>query len=110
MIELHLKADTPEQLDDYLNFFRAKVQADSKPAEPVPAADVGSTTDTNVMQEQQADVPTKEQIRDALTKVSKQHGLPKATELLKRFGASRVSDLPQTDYIKFFQAIDEVMK
>ena len=107
MIELHLKADTPEQLDDYLKFFQSKVSTDSK---PIHAADVGNTTDTVVVQEQQTEPPTQEQLRDALVKVSEKHGLVKAKELVKRFGASRVSDLPKTDYIKFSQAIDEVMK
>ena len=50
--------------------------------------------------------PLIDDIRAALAKVSKAHDLMKAKELLKTFGVSRVSDLPEEQYSAFLKAAE----
>lgn len=41
---------------------------------------------------------TREQVVQALQKISAKHGLAKVQEVLKKFGAQRISELPEKEY------------
>ena len=105
MIELHLTADTPEQLVSLMTCFQSNIQT-----EPVTVDLPKGNTITEAKVTPKQEIPTKSQVRDALMKVNEKHGLVKAEELLKVFGVSRLSDLAETDYVQFLDNVNEVMK
>lgn len=47
--------------------------------------------------------PTQEDLRSALRSYSEKNGVPAAAELLKKYGASRISDLTVDRYTDFFK-------
>ena len=51
---------------------------------------------------------TKEQVTQTLQKVATEHGMEKCEEILKDFGANRVSDLVETDYANFVAKCEQV--
>lgn len=47
---------------------------------------------------------TKQDITDACQEVSEKHGLPKAREILEKFGAKRISEVKEADFGAFIEA------
>jgi hypothetical protein len=124
MVELHISADTPEQMASMLGFLNpatmvmmemeAPSTTKSAPSSNNPSnnpdpeasddeaiASPKTSSDTNE--------PTIDDIRTALAKVNEVHDLMKAKELLNRFDVARVSDLPVEKYGTFLIAAGEVV-
>lgn len=107
-------------------------QATSAPAqsEPTPAADPAPAAETKAAKGKKAKdaepapvanifgdapaaatsaVPTKDEVRAALTDVNGTKGTPAAMEILKEFGAANMSGLKETDYAAFVAKCKEVV-
>lgn len=123
MVELHISADTPEQMASMIGLLNPATMVMMQMDEIVSTEQTSSSTSTTpapvseepveekVDQTEASSVkndPTIDDIRNALAMVSKTHDLMKAKEVLKAFGVARVSDLPKEKYNAFLAAANEV--
>lgn len=65
----------------------------------------GATADETPLYASPAPV-TVERVREALKNVMETHGMPMCTEILKQFGAARVSELDPKHYANFVDACE----
>jgi hypothetical protein len=123
MVELHISADTPEQMAAVIGLLNPATMVMMEMDKAVSSEQAPSSTSTTpdpVSEEpveekvdlteasSEENAPTIDDIRNALAMVSKTHDLMKAKEVLKGFGVARVSDLPKEKYNAFLAAANEV--
>ncbi len=116
MIEMRLMADTPQQMATMLTMLSPAAQLMLQPVTSSAANDDSDTTESSdtptadPSPSAEGEEHTVDDIRSALAKVSENHDLMKARELLNQFGVARVSDLPAEQYSAFMDAAGELVQ
>jgi len=101
--------DTPVVVKDAVRRPRAKKEdaptpvAEEPKAEPVTDAAAASTSESADAAKVPAAASTIDDVRAALQAYTAKHGVPAGIDLLKGFGAARISELKDADYAAFVE-------
>lgn len=100
--------DTPTPVKDAVRRTRVKKEepapvAEEPKAEPVTEAAAASTSESADAAKVPAAASTIDDVRAALQAYTAKHGVPAGIDLLKGFGAARISELKDADYAAFVE-------
>lgn len=71
---------------------------------PLPSDDAGAGEGDTTVTDAPQPIVTSDEVREALKAYNGKHGMDKARELLKQFGAARITELKESDYSDFVEA------
>lgn len=71
---------------------------------PLPSDDAGEVEGDTTVTAAPQPIVTSDAVREALKTYNGKHGMDKARELLKQFGAARITELKESDYADFIEA------
>lgn len=97
MIEITIKPRNPQELAAVIQWFNDAFLAPAAAAEAQQSVETAAPEAQETVAED-AEAPTLDQVRAALTQYGKDNGPAKLKDLLKDFDAARIGDLKAEDY------------